>query len=64
MGRRGVVLAAAWVAFLADLLLGAGFLMSRDGTLRAVGLGMIGAAALVLAGLTLAFYWQNRRRAD
>ena len=63
MARRRLVLLVAWVAFLADLLVGAGFLTSRDGTLRTAGLVMILAAAAVLVGFTLAFYVQNKRRA-
>ena len=58
------MLLAVWVLFLADLLLGAGFLLSASGTLRAIGLGMLIGAALALAGLTLWFYLQNRLRAD
>jgi hypothetical protein len=63
VARRGLVVLLVWVAFLADLLVGAGLLLSRDGTLNAVGLAMILAAAGALAGLTLWFYVQNRRGA-
>ena len=63
MARRRLVLLVAWVAFLADLLVGAGLLLSRDGTLRTAGLAMILAAAAVLVGFTLAFYVQNKRGA-
>jgi uncharacterized membrane protein len=59
--RRRTLLLVVWVSFLADLLVGAGLLISRDERLQAVGLGMIVLAALVLVGLTLAFYLQNRR---
>lgn len=62
-GRR-VLLLAVWVAFLADLLVGAGLLLSQREVLRTVGLVMIGAAAAVLVGFTLLFYVQNRRRAS
>lgn len=62
MARRGLVLLVVWVAFLADLLVGAGLLLSKDPTLNAVGLAMILIAAGALAALTLWFYVQNRRR--
>lgn len=62
MARRSVLL-LVWIAFLADLLIGAGFLMSDRATLRAIGLLMIGGAAFVLGALTLWFYVQNRRKA-
>jgi hypothetical protein len=58
-----LVILAVWVLFLADLLVGAGFLLSTSGTLRTVGLVMIGGAAVALSGLTLWFYLQNRRGA-
>ena len=61
---RGPDLVAVWVLFLGDLVLGAGFLLSARAGLRSLGLAMIGAAALALAGLTLWYYVQNRRRAD
>jgi hypothetical protein len=61
--RRGLVL-LAWVAFLADLLVGAGFLMGSHAWMRTAGLAMLGGAVAVLAGLTLWFYVQNRRRAS
>ncbi len=64
VARRRIVLLAVWVAFLADLLVGAGLLLSKDNTLNAVGLLMIGLAATVLGGLTLWFYVQNRRQAS
>ena len=63
MARRRLVLLAAWVAFLADLLVGAGLLLSKDPALNTVGLAMILVAAAALSGLTLWFYVQNRRGA-
>jgi uncharacterized membrane protein len=63
VARRGLVILLVWVAFLADLLVGAGLLLSKDGTLNAVGLAMILVAAVALSGLTLWFYVQNRRKA-
>jgi hypothetical protein len=63
VARRRFVLLAVWLGFLADLLVGAGLLLSKDGTLNAVGLAMILVAAGALAGLTLWFYVQNRRKA-
>ena len=63
MARRGLVILLVWVAFLADLLVGAGLLLSKDGTLNTVGLAMILVAAVALSGLTLWFYVQNRRKA-
>ena len=62
MARRWVLL-AAWVAFLADLLVGAGLLLSRRDALQAAGLAMIGGAVAVLVGFTLWYYVQNRRKA-
>lgn len=59
---RSAVILLVWIAFLADLLIGAGLLLSRDATLRNVGLGMVLGAALVMAGFTLYYYVQQRRR--
>jgi hypothetical protein len=63
VARSRLVLLVVWVGFLADLLVGAGLLLSDRGSLRAIGLLMIGLAAFVLGALTLWFYVQNRRRA-
>ena len=63
MASRRAILWVVWLAFLADLLVGAGFLLSERATLRAIGLLMIGGAAFVLGALTLWFYVQNRRKA-
>ena len=63
MARRGLVILLVWVAFLADLLVGAGLLLSKDARLNTVGLAMILVAAAALSGLTLWFYVQNRRGA-
>lgn len=63
MAKRGLLLLAAWVAFLADLLVGAGLLLSKDDALNAAGLAMILVAAAALSALTLWFYVQNRRKA-
>lgn len=62
MARRAI-LWAAWLCFFADLFVGAGLLLYGEGTASTVGLMMILAAALVLAGFTLWFYLQNRRGA-
>ncbi len=62
VAARSVVLLLVWIVFLADLLGGAGLLLSRDATLRNVGLGMVLAAALVMAGFTLYYYAQQRQR--
>ena len=62
MSRRAI-LWAAWLGFFADLFVGAGLLLYGEGTASTVGLMMILAAALVLAGFTLWFYLQNRRGA-
>lgn len=64
VASRRVILLVVWVAFLADLLVGAGFLLSQRDVLRTAGLLMIGAAAATLVGFTLLFYVQNRRRAS
>ncbi len=63
MARRGLLILVVWVAFLADLLVGAGFLLSSKEALRTAGLAMILVAAAALSGLTLWFYVQNRRGA-
>lgn len=63
VARRGLVILVVWVAFLADLLVGAGLLLSKDAALNTVGLAMILVAAVALSGLTLWFYVQNRRGA-
>jgi uncharacterized membrane protein len=63
VARRGLVILVVWVSFLADLLIGAGLLLSKDATLNAVGLALILVAAVALSGLTLWFYVQNRRGA-
>ena len=61
MARRGLLLLLVWVAFLGDLLVGAGLLLSSREALRTVGLVMLLVAALAMAALTLWFYVQNRR---
>lgn len=63
VARRGLVILVVWVAFLADLLIGAGLLLSKDAALNTAGLVMILVAAAALSGLTLWFYVQNRRKA-
>jgi hypothetical protein len=63
VARRGLLLLVVWVGFLADLLVGAGLLLSERASLQAVGLLMIGLAATVLGALTLWYYVQNRRGA-
>lgn len=63
MARRAV-LWVVWVAFFADLFVGAGLLLYGQGASNTVGLVMILAAALVLVGFTLWFYLQNKRRAS
>jgi hypothetical protein len=60
---RGLVILVVWVAFLADLLIGAGLLLSKDPAVNTAGLAMILVAAVALCGLTLWFYLQNRRGA-
>ena len=61
MARRGLVLLIVWVAFLADLMVGAGLLLSSRQLLQTTGLAMVLGAALAMTGLTLWFYLQNRR---
>lgn len=61
MARRGLVLLVVWVAFLGDLLVGAGLLLSRRESLRMAGLAMLLSAGAAMAALTLWFYVQNRR---
>lgn len=61
MAARRFLLLAIWIGFLGDLIMGAGFLISRDPTLNAVGLAMVLGAVAVMVGFTLWFYLQNRR---
>lgn len=61
--RRGSVIVLVWVAFLADLMVGAGLLLSKDDTAFAVGVTMVLAACLGMAAVTLWYYVQQRRRA-
>jgi len=60
---RRLMLLGLWVAFLADLVVGAGFLLSRARVLFVTGLAMVLAACLVMAGFTLYHYVQQRRAA-
>ena len=64
MANRRALLWTVWVAFFADLFVGAGLLLYGDGTAATAGLLMILGAAAVLAAFTLWFYVQNRRRAS
>lgn len=64
MARRGAVLVLVWVAFLADLVIGAGLLLSKRALLFNVGVAMVLAACLGMAGVTLYYYVQQRRAAD
>lgn len=61
MARRGAVLVLVWVAFLADLVVGAGLLLSKRALLFNVGIAMVLAACLGMAGVTLYYYVQQRR---
>ena len=64
MARRGAVLVLVWVAFLADLMIGAGLLLSKRALLFNIGVAMVLAACLGMAGVTLYYYVQQRRRAS
>lgn len=55
------MLLLVWVAFLGDLLVGAGFLLSSRQALRTTGLVMLLVAVAAMVALTLWFYVQNRR---
>lgn len=59
--RRGTVIVLVWLAFLADLIVGAGFLLSESETFFVVGIAMVLGACLGMAGLTLWYYVQQRR---
>jgi uncharacterized membrane protein len=61
VARRRLALLVVWVAFLGDLLAGAGLLLSDHPALRTTGLLMLLAAVLAMVALTLWFYVQNRR---
>jgi hypothetical protein len=62
VARRGLLLLLVWVAFLGDLLVGAGLLLSPRESLRTAGLVMLLAAVAAMSALTLWFYVQNKRR--
>lgn len=62
MARRGLLLLLVWVAFLGDLLVGAGLLLSQREALRTAGLAMLLSAVAAMSALTLWFYVQNKRR--
>lgn len=64
MRRRTLAIAGIWVAFLADLFLAAGLLLSDRPGRRTLGLALILGAAAILVGLTLWFYIGNRRSAQ
>lgn len=64
MARRGLAILLVWILFLADLLIGAGFLLSERQALFVTGLVMVLAASLGMAAVTLWAYLQNRRRSD
>jgi drug/metabolite transporter (DMT)-like permease len=61
VARRGNVILLVWVAFLADLFVGAGLLLSKRAALQTAGIAMVLGAALGMAGLTLWYYVQQRR---
>ncbi|MEK6975679.1 MAG: hypothetical protein AABY18_04975 [Candidatus Thermoplasmatota archaeon] len=61
MARRGSTLVLVWVLFLADLMVGAGLLLSQRTALFVTGLAMVLAACFGMAGVTLYYYVQQRR---
>jgi hypothetical protein len=61
VASRSVVLLLVWVAFLADLMIGAGLLLSKRALLFNIGVAMVLAACLGMAGVTLYYYVQQRR---
>lgn len=63
MATRSLILLVIWIAFLADLMVGAGLLLSQSESLRRTGVTMVLGAAVVMVGLTLAYYVQQRRKA-
>lgn len=63
MARSGTVVVVVWAAFLLDLMLGAGFLLSKRPALFWTGLAMVLVACIGMAGFTLAYYAQQRRAA-
>ena len=63
MARRSTVLVIVWAAFLADLMVGAGLLLSDRAGFFIAGVAMVLAACLGMAGVTLYYYLQQRRAA-
>ena len=63
MARRSTVLVVVWAAFLADLMVGAGLLLSDRPSFFIAGVAMVLAACLGMAGVTLYHYLQQRRAA-
>lgn len=61
MARRASLLVVVWVAFLLDLIVGAGLLLSDKPRFFLTGVGMVLAACLGMAGVTLYYYLQQRR---
>lgn len=61
MARRGGILVLVWGLFLADLMVGAGLLLSERTAFFVAGLAMVLAACLGMAGVTLYYYLQQRR---
>lgn len=61
VAARRFLLLAIWIGFLGDLMVGAGFLISRDPRLNAIGLAMVLGAVAVMVGFTLYYYVQQRR---
>lgn len=60
--RRTLALVGIWVAFIANLFLAAGLLLSDNPGRRTLGVALILGAAAILVGLTLLFYVKNRRQ--
>lgn len=61
--RRGTVIVLVWLAFLTDLIAGAGFLLSDRDAFFVAGIAMVLGACLGMAGLTIYYYLQQRRAA-
>ena len=63
MAKRSTALVVVWAAFLLDLMVGAGLLLSDKPSFFIAGVAMVLAACLGMAGVTLFYYLQQRKAA-
>ena len=61
VAKRSTMLVVVWAAFLLDLMVGAGLLLSDKPSFFIAGVALVLAACLGMAGVTLYYYLQQRR---